>query len=135
MSNTRLAWFRPRHRKQGVTDWMANALCRIEKIPVETFYSETSNAREYCDRCPVAYECRKHAFDTEEKYGIWGGVNFADWLHPQHIHRLNGLNDPRIREAYRRVWKRSNEGSETRKALKRLSDPELELLAALEDFI
>ena len=135
MSDTRLAWFRARHRKQGVTDWMTDALCRIEKVPTETFYSATSQAREVCDRCPVAYDCRKHAFETEEKYGIWGGVSFADWYHPQHTDRLEGLNDPRIREAYRRVWSRSGEGSETRKHLRRLSDPELELLAAQEDFI
>jgi HSP90 family molecular chaperone len=63
------------------------------------------------------------------------GVSFADWYHPQHTDRFEGLNDPRIREAYRRVWSRSSEGSETRKHLRKLSDPELELLAAQEDFI
>lgn len=135
MNDTRLAWFRPRHRKQKPTDWMTDALCRIEKIPTSVFYEDATQAREICDRCSVAYECRTFAFETEEKYGIWGGVSFADWLHPQHIKRTDGVYDPRVREAYRRVWKRTVKGSETRKHLRRLSDPELELLAAQEDFI
>lgn len=135
MNDTRLAWFQPRHRKQRPTDWMRNAKCRVEKIPTQIFYDDHDAAKQICETCPVAYECRRFAFETEEKHGIWGGVSFYDWLHPQDIRRLGELNDPRIREAYRRVFKRAGEGSETRKHLRRLSDPELELLAAQEDFI
>jgi hypothetical protein len=118
---------------------MAEAVCRVEKIPVETFYTANDKARAICDRCPVAWQCRDYAYRTEEKHGIWGGVNFAEWAHPQNLQNFNGINDPRIREVYRRVWARNapvgHRTNDARRALRRLSDPELELLAALEDFI
>lgn len=139
MTKDGAAWIADRERKQAPRGWMVKGLCRTEKIPVDVFYTANNESRAICDRCPVAWECRQYAFDTEEKYGIWGGVNFADWQHPQNQVGEKRLNDPRVREAYRRVWDRNaptdHGTTEVRQALRRLSDSELQILAALEGFI
>lgn len=31
-------------------------------------------ARSFCRRCPVVEECRTYALDTEQAYGVWGGL-------------------------------------------------------------
>jgi hypothetical protein len=144
MTQDGAAWIADRERKQAPRGWTDRALCRVEKIPASVFYTpnDTVNdtARAICERCPVSWECRQYAFETEEKHGIWGGVNFSDWQHPQNQVGEKRLYDPRVREAYRRVWKRNapidhGETTEVRKALRRLSDSELQILAALEGLI
>lgn len=32
-----------------------------------------ANAKAICQRCPVIAECLKHALETREPYGVWGG--------------------------------------------------------------
>lgn len=135
MTESRVAWFQPRHRKQADTDWMARALCRKADIPTAVFFEDYDKARGICYQCPVAHECRSYAFETEEKYGIWGGVMFTDWTPPDEGKQLTGRADPRVREAYRRVWARTKEGDDVRRHLRKLSDPELDVLAALEGFL
>lgn len=135
MSSAGTPAFMPRIRKQKPTDWMAKALCRVAQIPTAIFYEDQEKARDICEHCPVAHDCRTYAFETEERYGIWGGVSFSDWGHPRNSENVDGLKDPRVREAYRRVWARTSEGDETRRYLRKLSDPELELLAAQEGLL
>lgn len=33
-----------------------------------------AKAKAVCGRCPVLKECRKHALELPEEYGIWGGL-------------------------------------------------------------
>jgi WhiB family redox-sensing transcriptional regulator len=73
--------------------WSSIAACRA--LPQEMFFIEqapdgTSNekrervAQAVCRSCRVRMECRQHALDWPEVYGIWGGMT------------------PRQRTAYRR---------------------------------
>lgn len=126
MRDAGIAWFHSRHRKQADRGWMVRGLCNDPDIETETFFRDATTARAICAQCPVAHECRTYAYETEEKYGIWGGVDFSDWTQ---------ANDPRLREAFKRIWRRSPEGSDVRKAMRRLSDSELAILAAQEDLI
>ncbi len=32
-------------------------------------------AKQVCAGCPVRARCLDHAIDTDERYGIWGGLN------------------------------------------------------------
>ncbi|MBZ8176779.1 WhiB family transcriptional regulator [Corynebacterium poyangense] len=31
-------------------------------------------AKAICHTCPVLLECRRHALETQEPYGVWGGL-------------------------------------------------------------
>lgn len=129
----KVGWINGRKRIQRPTDWMVRASCRVNKVPTITFFTHIEAAKKICETCPVAFECRRFAFETEETQGVWGGVNFGEWKHSRSERTEKA--DPRIRAAYRRVWQRLPEGSEARKAMRKLSDRELELLAAQEDYL
>ncbi len=32
-------------------------------------------AKQICEACPVRQRCLEHAVDTDERYGIWGGLD------------------------------------------------------------
>lgn len=34
-----------------------------------------SQAKAVCSRCPVLEQCRRHALQVHEPYGIWGGLS------------------------------------------------------------
>jgi WhiB family redox-sensing transcriptional regulator len=55
--------------------WMRAAACR--GMPLARFYpppgAPADDALAVCARCPVRYECDRHAVETGEDYGIWGG--------------------------------------------------------------
>ena len=57
--------------------WFDQASCR--HLPTSMFYPErgesTSRARAVCAKCPVQDQCQQWAFDTGERFGIWGGVS------------------------------------------------------------
>lgn len=36
--------------------------------------ARVSRAKSICRRCPVLEECRRHALEVQEPYGIWGGL-------------------------------------------------------------
>ncbi|MGW2207736.1 WhiB family transcriptional regulator [Streptomyces sp. NPDC001774] len=44
----------------------------------DMFFSDdraaSMSAQRMCDACPVALECRDHAEQTPERFGMWGGV-------------------------------------------------------------
>jgi WhiB family redox-sensing transcriptional regulator len=35
-------------------------------------------AKEMCRRCPVMAQCRAHALEVGEPYGIWGGLSESE---------------------------------------------------------
>lgn len=61
--------------------WRALAACR--GMDTDLFYPEGRGralrmrediARQICEQCPVARECRQAATEMPERYGIWGGL-------------------------------------------------------------
>ncbi|WP_307830869.1 WhiB family transcriptional regulator [Rhodococcus sp. KRD162] len=63
-------------------DWQIRAACR--SMPVSMFYPPLGmrgyslrhlerQAKLVCGRCPVISQCLRHALDTDERYGVWGG--------------------------------------------------------------
>lgn len=65
-------------------DWQEDAACReYDNI---LFFGEDqgeselerqareSEAKAVCQRCPVAEPCLEFAIETNQKYGIWGGL-------------------------------------------------------------
>lgn len=69
-----------------VWDWQLHAKCR--GLPVEQFYPTGSSigatrhteqtAKQICATCPVMNECRAHALEVREPYGIWGGLTAVE---------------------------------------------------------
>lgn len=67
-------------------DWTADAMCATSgtdpelwfPTPTATTY-EMRMALTLCAECPVAGKCFAAALERDEKFGIWGGVNFARW--------------------------------------------------------
>ena len=37
-------------------------------------------AKEVCASCPVIWQCREHAFNAPETYGVWGGMSEEEHL-------------------------------------------------------
>lgn len=70
-----------------ITDkaWWARAKCReteYSSLFSKMFDSDaranmTNRAKRICMECPVNVECYKSALANDEKWGVWGGVNFA----------------------------------------------------------
>ncbi len=62
-------------------DWRHRALCRDEDpelfFPIGTTgpaLVQIEQAKAVCQRCPVAEPCLEFAMETNQKYGIWGGL-------------------------------------------------------------
>lgn len=62
-------------------EWQDRAACG-EAAAAETFLrtlsgsrSEVSTAIVICQRCPVQAECGDHADASEQRLGVWGGVD------------------------------------------------------------
>lgn len=57
-------------------DWMREAVCT--QTDVEAFFPEGGSsaalARRVCLGCPVRSDCLKWAMDTDERYGVLGGM-------------------------------------------------------------
>lgn len=64
--------------------WQEQAQC--SGSDTETFYHDTWEKRreelvllkKMCSHCPVAAECLDYALQTNEAYGIWGGLTPAE---------------------------------------------------------
>ena len=64
-------------------DWQLLGLCRGEN-PEVFFHPEgergparrnrDSAAKAVCETCPVLVQCRAHALQVREPYGVWGGM-------------------------------------------------------------
>ena len=66
-----------------VWDWQLKGLCRGRNSTVffhpdnergSARAARESRAKEICRRCPVLQQCRQHALDAQEPYGVWGGM-------------------------------------------------------------
>lgn len=65
-------------------DWQTDSLCRGNHahlfFPPNTFERKEdrdrreSRAKAICLVCPVISDCRDHALDVREQFGIWGGL-------------------------------------------------------------
>lgn len=67
------------------TAWMADAACK--DMDVDLFFgdadmekhggynAQTAYAQSVCRNCPVRRRCEQWAADTDQQWGVWGGVN------------------------------------------------------------
>ncbi len=84
----------PRPRTE-LWDWQLHALCRGSDTAV--FFPPTNlrgpartrieyRAKRICQDCPVLTECREHALEAGEPYGVWGGMTARERaLHPRRL--------------------------------------------------
>src|SRR5438270_8347507 len=65
------------HPVAGDESWRLDALC-AETDP-EAFFPEkggsTREAKRVCGGCPVRLQCLEFALDSDERFGIWGGLS------------------------------------------------------------
>jgi WhiB family redox-sensing transcriptional regulator len=65
-------------------DWQLAGACR--GMDVDAFYHpprernrrrerRIAQAKAICAHCPVITQCRQHALESREPYGIWGGLS------------------------------------------------------------
>ncbi|MFH9352155.1 WhiB family transcriptional regulator [Kitasatospora sp. NPDC017646] len=65
-------------------DWQLEAACR--RVENSLFFHPAGErgaahkareeaAKAVCAMCPVRVECRRHALETREPYGVWGGLS------------------------------------------------------------
>lgn len=67
-------------------DWQLDARCRGRADLFfhphgerEPFRSEReAAAKQVCAGCPVRRECRQYALESQEPYGLWGGLSEAE---------------------------------------------------------
>lgn len=65
-------------RRGGDEEWKTRGRC-AETDP-EVFFPESGNrsladAQRICKKCEVRERCLEWALDTDERYGVWGGVD------------------------------------------------------------
>ena len=71
----------------AIWDWQLNGACR--GIDSAVFFHPDRErgsakvlrdlrAKEVCARCPVIEECRRHALEVQEPYGVWGGMTVTE---------------------------------------------------------
>lgn len=77
-------------RRDDREGWQADAACAGELNA--TFYpsvhgesrrakrSREARAKAVCATCPVRAECLAHALETDERYGVWGGLTDRERL-------------------------------------------------------
>lgn len=54
-------------------DWRDDAICATSGYPDE-WHLEHYSAKKLCHGCPVISECLTYALDTDQEWGIWGGM-------------------------------------------------------------
>lgn len=70
-----------------VWDWQLRGACRGmdaahffhpegERGPARA--QRELHAKQVCQGCPVLVQCRNHALDVQELYGVWGGLSEAE---------------------------------------------------------
>ncbi|MGF0313474.1 WhiB family transcriptional regulator [Rhodococcus sp. IEGM1428] len=70
-------------------EWQVRGACRA--MPVGMFFPPTElrgysrsilekDAKRVCAQCPVIERCLQHALESNEPYGIWGGLTRAERL-------------------------------------------------------
>ena len=75
-----------RKARTGANDWrwQEDAACRGLRTTVfflpagargPTALLHEEEAKAVCRRCPVVEQCRHYALQTQEPYGVWGGLS------------------------------------------------------------
>jgi WhiB family transcriptional regulator, redox-sensing transcriptional regulator len=70
-----------------IWDWQMRGACRGmdsgfffhpegERGPARA--NREARAKQICRSCPVLDQCRRHALEVHEPYGVWGGLSEAD---------------------------------------------------------
>src|ERR1700759_5846246 len=85
-----------------IWDWQMHGLCR--GVDSSVFFhpdgergraraQREMRAKEMCRSCPVMAQCRAHALDVGEPYGIWGGLSETEreLLLQRDISRTRGI--------------------------------------------
>ena len=54
---------------------VAEALFHPDNERGDARENRMASAKKVCARCPVRQKCLQYAFDSGERYGIWGGLN------------------------------------------------------------
>lgn len=82
-------------------DWLDEAACRTKSpemfFPVGTAgpaRGQLARAKSVCRRCPVITRCRAWALQTDQHYGVWGGLS-EDERAEHHLSRYR--TSPRVR--------------------------------------
>lgn len=77
----------------ALQEWHVNGLCSYYgsdlffPADVESRGSRLrreSRAKAICESCPVKRQCRNHALDLPEEWGIWGGTSEVDRRRGRH---------------------------------------------------
>lgn len=86
-----------RRPSEGLQEWMAFALCRLEGHDISRFFSETGRsaedqavtmeAKSVCLRCSVRSDCLDYALRMNE-FGVWGATTRDERLFFQAHGRL-----------------------------------------------
>lgn len=74
-------------RNADAWDWQLHGACR--GVDSSVFFPPDGergqararrerNAKEWCRTCPVLAQCRTHALEVGEPYGIWGGMSESE---------------------------------------------------------
>jgi WhiB family transcriptional regulator, redox-sensing transcriptional regulator len=84
MTAIRTDTFPLRARTAEAWDWQLSARCRGED-PSIFFHPDGERghkrkrrqrrAKDLCNECPVAIQCRQHALTFHERFGTWGGLS------------------------------------------------------------
>ncbi|RZT88324.1 WhiB family redox-sensing transcriptional regulator [Pseudonocardia sediminis] len=70
-----------------IYDWQMEGACRGmdsafffhpegERGPARA--RREARAKQVCNECPVVAQCRQHALEVHEPYGIWGGLSESE---------------------------------------------------------
>lgn len=63
-------------------NWVAKAACGGRTDLERLFFPEkgvpTSIAKALCAQCPVKRECLDFALETDQRFGIWGGLSAGE---------------------------------------------------------
>lgn len=68
-------------------NWQADAACRgvdsnlffgPQHEPRDTKVRREAQAKDICRTCPVREACLAFALETNETYGVWGGLNESE---------------------------------------------------------
>ena len=62
----------------GQTDVFYPSIDDVDRSETHTVLEQSKAAKRVCNSCPFKRECLDTALANNEKYGIWGGVNFGN---------------------------------------------------------
>jgi WhiB family redox-sensing transcriptional regulator len=94
---------RPRTERRTVMDWRHRAACRDEDpelhFPIGNSgpaLLQIAEAKTVCRRCPVVSRCLAYALETNQSFGVWGGMSEDE---REALKRRNARTRQRVRDA------------------------------------